>query len=155
RWRCAMSEGNERSSRISSRSSMSKLRGRSRFARLTPRSRQRLSRRKNMESADCSLADVIGSGHLRVLGVRGKRHQLWPQNSYPRWVNKRRFPAEHIGFRNTSTSCPGLEAGRLSAALCQIRKCSRPAVAKKGRTGLNVVCPREDGAVLPAPPRKG
>jgi hypothetical protein len=41
-----------------------------------------------MESADCSLADVIGSGHLRVLGVRGKRHQLWPQNSYPRWINK-------------------------------------------------------------------
>jgi hypothetical protein len=25
-----------------------------------------------MEAADCSLADVIGSGHLRVLGVRGK-----------------------------------------------------------------------------------
>jgi hypothetical protein len=40
-----------------------------------------------MGSADCSLADVIGSDHLRVLGVRGKRHQLWPQNSYPRWVN--------------------------------------------------------------------
>ena len=39
-----------------------------------------------MESADCSLPDVIGSGHLRALGVRGKRHQLWPQNSYPRWV---------------------------------------------------------------------
>jgi hypothetical protein len=36
--------------------------------------------------SDCYLADVISSAHLRVLGVRGKRHQLWQQNSYLRWV---------------------------------------------------------------------
>lgn len=36
--------------------------------------------------SDCYLVDVISSAHLRMLGVRGKRHQLWQQNSYLRWV---------------------------------------------------------------------
>ena len=45
------------------------------------------------EQATLAMANVeallIGSGHLRVLGVRGKRHQLLPQNSYPRWPKSR------------------------------------------------------------------
>ena len=65
-----------------------------------------------MESADCFLADVIGSGRLRVLGVRGKRHQLWPQNAYPRWATCSPNP---MGNRALSlVSCPFALANKLA-----------------------------------------